>query len=963
MSLRPSFAAPRPLPPVFALAAAVLLAVPVAASAASNGVTGARTGRWAHESSSLKPDPNVVWGRLDNGFRYALLPHHGVPGRVSAQLIVLAGSIDEMPKERGIAHFIEHMVFRSTTHFSFEEKLTFFQQLGMEFGSDVNANTGIYRTLYSLDFHDDTPELLYQGLRVLRDFADGAKFLPGEINKERGVVLSEMRDDANLASSNADYTWPIVFKGLTGPTRDPIGTKKTLQSFTPDDFVGFYSRCYRPDLMVLVAAGDFDPEKFTSMVRERFAGMVKPNSPIPPRDEGRLDTSRGLRAGVFPISSVGSATAQVSCVTPLGDKPDSAELRAETLRREVAMDIVADRVHSLTGGQGGSAAYVTQFGQGLALVTAEISPDEWGRELGVLDDLVRFTAQKGFEQREVDAVKRRYASQTSYMLDQAASIDPKVLADDLANSITDETVYTGYAQTQRETAANLATLKLRDLDQSFKNSWDLDRMVFDVAGQVVIEGGAGEVVKKVQDQRRGGLRNFRPDTRKETVFELKKWGTPTEVVESREVPELGATLMRFGNNVRVNFIPNRSEANIVQVIARVGNGLLDLPENQPALKDYGLQTLISSGTANYTPEFVGRVAEDHLAYLSLDLSDQDAFTFRAGVTADHLDIPLGIITDFLAHPLFNTATHHEVKFNAYMQRSMNSFSMDEALRQLNSYLFQGDARLASGGPGDYIGLSTIDVRNWLEEPFRHGYVELTIVGDISKEEMLRSVSRTLGSLPARDDTKMLFAKPKPIKVSAPSGFRRIEFVGEQNTALVIGTWPVQAPLNLRDRIALQIVSRILQDRVRMRLRSDLGLSYSPGADFEPFNGFGDFALVQAYVQCDPSDSTKIASLVDDIGSTLAKDGIPEGEFHGARHLLNGQVRESFRNGSFLLGAVKRAQEKAESVTDAIALKDGLTNEITLDEVNTWAKKILVPQNCRTAAIVPKPFIGIFQPAQ
>src|SRR5881409_2791533 len=70
-------------------------------------VTGPRSGKWAHEGpkQTLTPDPNVTWGRLDNGFRYALLPHHGVPGRVALQLIVLAGSLDERPNELGIAHY------------------------------------------------------------------------------------------------------------------------------------------------------------------------------------------------------------------------------------------------------------------------------------------------------------------------------------------------------------------------------------------------------------------------------------------------------------------------------------------------------------------------------------------------------------------------------------------------------------------------------------------------------------------------------------------------------------------------------------------------------------------------------------------------------------------------------------------------------------------------------------------
>ena len=70
------------------------------------------------------------------------------------------------------------------------------------------------------------------------------------------------------------------------------------------------------------------------------------------------------------------------------------------------------------------------------------------------------------------------------------------------------------------------------------------------------------------------MRYFRPDTRKEARFELKKWGPPTTVVESSTVPELGAKLMRFGNNVRVNYARSQSESGLVHIVARVGSGLL-----------------------------------------------------------------------------------------------------------------------------------------------------------------------------------------------------------------------------------------------------------------------------------------------------------------------------------------------------------------------------------------------------
>src|SRR5205085_11753215 len=82
---------------------------------------GPRAGKRAHETpKSIPPDSHVIWGRLDNGFRDALLPHNGVPGRVALQLNVLSGSLDERPDELGIAHYIEHLAFGGSKNFKAE---------------------------------------------------------------------------------------------------------------------------------------------------------------------------------------------------------------------------------------------------------------------------------------------------------------------------------------------------------------------------------------------------------------------------------------------------------------------------------------------------------------------------------------------------------------------------------------------------------------------------------------------------------------------------------------------------------------------------------------------------------------------------------------------------------------------------------------------------------------------------
>jgi len=941
------------------LAATLLLAAAPRLAAAPAEIPGPRAGKWAHEYTSLAPDPAVVWGRLDNGVRYALLPHRGVPGSVSMRLLILSGSADETDRERGIAHFTEHMVFRGTRRFKYEDMVGFFQKLGMEYGSDVNAVTSFDHTAYMLEFRDNNTELLHQGLMLLSDFADSAEFDPGYIDHERGVILSEMRlRDGGLSGEQSASYEALVFRGHRLQDRSPIGLAEQIRTFTREQFLGFYRRCYRPDLFVVLVAGDIDPDAVTGMIRTEFGAIARRTDPVPPRNEGRLDTRKALRAAVLPISDVGGLSVSATSVIRPPSRPDTLERHIERQRRRFVNTLFTDRLDQALGG--GAAMFDSVMGLDIAEVRTSAGPDEWDEAVTSVDEVIRATYEQGFTAREVEQLQRHTKKFTGFMLEQAATIDPSVLAGMLMDSVVEHSVYLGYEQGWRIYNDWLARLTPQDAHQTFRGCWDLERLAFHISGEVEIKGGESAVLKRLAEVRKGKLRTLRVETRDESVFTLLKWGSPSPVVERSEVPELGARLYRFGNNVRLNFIQRGNEPGLVQAYVRVGNGVLDMPGDQPALKEFGLQTLLASGAGRYTSEQVGEIVSDHMLAFTLDLEDHDAFTFRGYTRTENLRAFLGVTTEFLHKPRFDTYLHRSVKLMAAIQRALGGFGMGQGIRELDDHLFKGDARFTWGTVNNYLGMSVLDVRNWIQPQLTGGYLEISVVGDIEEQALLDLVSRTLGSLPVRAATKTMARTPAPVHVTAPAGFQRIEFVGEQHQAVVIGTWPVQGATTVRDSVALHVLSRVMDIRIREKVRDELGLAYSPRTEFDEFDGFTGFGLMQTTVDCGPADSTRIAETIAAISASSAQSGVTPGEFQGALGVFKSQIRRAFLENSFLLRYISRAQENPQSVDDLIAASKDLFDTITIEEVNAWAAKILPASNCRTAAIVPKPFVGILQ---
>lgn len=178
--------------------------------------------KWPHEMSDLKPAPGLVFGKLSNGFRYVLMKNKEPKNRVGMYLDVQAGSLNETNNQRGIAHFLEHMVFDGSTHFKPGELIDYFQSLGMSFGGDTNARTGYDSTVFNIILPDGSKSEIEKGLVVFSDYAHGALLLPAQIDKERGVILSEKRSRDSAGFRTMVATSAFTLNGTMLPKRFPL---------------------------------------------------------------------------------------------------------------------------------------------------------------------------------------------------------------------------------------------------------------------------------------------------------------------------------------------------------------------------------------------------------------------------------------------------------------------------------------------------------------------------------------------------------------------------------------------------------------------------------------------------------------------------------------------------------------------------------------------------------------------
>jgi zinc protease len=239
------------------------------------------TAQQSPANSPLPFDPAVTVGTLSNGMRFYIRQNHKPEKRAELRLVVNAGSVLEDEDQRGLAHMVEHMAFRGTKKFARNQISSYLESIGMRYGPDINAFTSFDETVYMITIPTDTAAIVDKGFQILAEWAHNVAFEPSQIEKERPVVIEEWRLGQGAENRMQNKWFPVLFAGSQYGERLPIGLKSVLETYSPATLRRFYDTWYRPDLMAVVAVGDFDKAKVEALIRRYLGAIPRATNPQP----------------------------------------------------------------------------------------------------------------------------------------------------------------------------------------------------------------------------------------------------------------------------------------------------------------------------------------------------------------------------------------------------------------------------------------------------------------------------------------------------------------------------------------------------------------------------------------------------------------------------------------------------------------------------------------------------------
>src|SRR5450759_3565922 len=389
-------------------------------------------------AAPLPFDPAVTVGTLSNGMRYYIRENHKPERRAELRLVVNAGSVLEDEDQRGLAHMVEHMAFRGTKQFAGNQISSYLESVGMRYGPDINAFTSFDETVYMITIPTDTAAIVDKGFQILSEWAHNVAFDPTQVERERPVVIEEWRLGQGAENRMQNKWFPVLFSGSKYGERLPIGLKSVLETYKPATLRRFYDTWYRPDLMAVVAVGDFDKTQVERLIRRHLGAIPRATNarprtlfPVPAHDSTLVS-----------ITSDKEATR--SAIRLLYKQPKRSNTTVATYRRHLVEDLFGgmfnDRFSEIT--QKPNPPFINAFAaQGDLVrsaesfsVTAIVADNGIPRGLNALLSEGERLRRFGFLQTELDRAKKDLQRGTEQAYAEREKTNSNVYAESYVSS-------------------------------------------------------------------------------------------------------------------------------------------------------------------------------------------------------------------------------------------------------------------------------------------------------------------------------------------------------------------------------------------------------------------------------------------------------------------------------------------------------------------------------------------------
>jgi len=777
---------------------------------------------------------------LENGLKVILEENRAAPV-VALQIWVKVGSGDEQEGEAGICHFIEHMLFKGTEERKVREMAREIESLG----GSVNAYTSYDQTVYHVTLASRYAET---GIDILGDAIQHSTFDPSELEKEREVILEEIRmgqDDPSRRLFN--QTMAALYR--QHPYRRPvIGYEKTVRSIQRDQMVSFYKKGYVPDRMVFIAVGDFDLHEMERRVREVF----RESKPSPKDLPHRIEESE--QAEVRTVASHGNfkeTYLQIALPTTSAKHEDAPALDVlaqilgggEASRLVQKVKLEKGLVHSI------SASSFTPRDPGLFIIGATLGAENIKETIKAILEEVARLAREGTTTEELHRVKVNIESGLIY--------DRQTVQGE-AKKMGYYEVMAGDVQFEKEYMRRLGLIENEDVQRVLRKYFGPSRLVI----SLLTPSEKADLVKNLPVE--------------SIVEELR---IDKSLVVKRENLTVSKTVLE--NGIRLIVKESRSIP-IVSIQASFLGGVRFEEESQNGINHF-MVVMVTKGTERQSSLEIAKKVERMAGSLS-GFSGYNSFGLTFTFLSQHFEEAFALFTEIIKHPSFDTEEMEKRRrliLAAIRQQEDDLAGL--VFELFRKTLFEKHPyRMDTLGTLDSVQkLTQKDLKKYYQQTVDPQNMVLTVVGDVDAKQVVDSVKKGLGDLRRGD-----FVQPSIPQEPSIQKIRRSEIYKTKEQAhFVLGF--LGTTLRHSDRYGMEVLEAALSGqggRLFHQLRDKDSLAYALAFIARPNL---DPGFIGVYMGTHPA---KLEKAIDGVLEELRKvkeEGFTEEEVERAKKYLIG----------------------------------------------------------------------------
>jgi len=881
-----------------------------------------------------------------------VLKHAKPEHRAALWLAVDAGSVLEDDDQRGLAHFVEHMAFNGTRRFPKLDIVNYIEHSGMKFGADVNAYTSFDQTVYQLTVPTDDRAVMLQGLDVLRDMAGDITFDPVEVDKERGVVLEEWRQHQGAAFRLEDQRLPILFAGSRYAQRLTIGLPDVIKTAKREALVRFYKDWYRPDLMAVIATGDFDPAAVEAEIKARFADLAGPTRPRerapvpvphdhPPavmlatdpearfttvaiydkRDHRRMITERDLRTTLIERLYHAMFT---TLLIELRDEPRSPLVAASSERRTLTH--TADAVtRAITVREG-------RLVEGLRLLV---------RELARLE-------HHGFLPSELDRARKTAIARYERICGEYAKAPLREVAGEIVRNFVDDELMPGPEVELAWAHEILPAITLDEVNAlAMQHAGEAGRVIAISAPAGATLPSEAEVLALAATEAKATLSPWRDSTPDEPL--LATAPTPGAVATTDRLAAAGATVWTLGNGIRVIVKPTAFSNDTVVLDGWQPGGTSRVPDADFVHARFADEIIPHSGAGKFSERAIHKLIAGTSIALSIDL-DERAERVSGTTRSEDLETMLQLLYLRLTQP-----RHDQTAFDIWKAKRLEAArhrADSPELRYTDELVRIETADHPRRRPVTTDMIEQVDLAKvasiWADRFSDLGGFTFVIVGNVDLATLQPLVASYLGSLPAKGRK----AAWKDVGIKRPATkIEKTVLAGTEPKSRVHLSFGAPAKYTLDGEHDAEILSATLRIRLRELLREDMGGVYNVSVGATLSREPSERRYLAISFGCAPENVDKLRDAVFAELASIAKSGIGNDVLTKVSEQFRRQHETELAEDQWWASVLREASYYHTDLARLIDI-DGLLARVTSARVQATAKRMFDPKRYILVVLSP-----------